>query len=114
MKYKFLIQLTGFLLTGATLLRGEPASASTTFQCVNADSNYVTIAVSSSGMKTRPLIVWNSITSAQSSDTPKQLCERVTARLNMAVANNGSRLTGLLLAGGEVNGYDVICYVNNQ
>ncbi len=114
MKYKFLIQLTGFLFTGATLLRGEPASASTTFQCVNADSSYVTIAVSSSGKKTRPLIVWNSITFAQSSDTRKQLCERVTARLNMAVANNGSRLTGLLLKAGEVRGYDVICYVNNK
>jgi S1-C subfamily serine protease len=113
-KYKFLIQLTGFLFTGATLLRGEPASASTTFQCVNADSSYVTIAVSSSGKKTRPLIVWNSVTFAQSSSTPKQLCERVTARLNMAVANNGSRLTGLLLTVGEVNGYDYICYVNNN
>lgn len=114
MKYKFLIQLTGFLLTGATLLRGEPASASTSFQCVNADNSYVTIAVSSSGKKTKPLIVWNSITFAQSSDTPKQLCERVTARLNMAVANNGSRYTGLLLTAQEVRGYDVICYVNNH
>jgi S1-C subfamily serine protease len=113
-KYKFLIQLTGFLLTGATFLRGEPASASTSFQCVNADNSYVTIAVSSSGKKTKPLIVWNSITFAQSSDTPKQLCERVTERLNMAVANNGSRLTGLLLKAGEVNGFDVICYVNNN
>jgi S1-C subfamily serine protease len=113
-KYKFLIQLTGFLLTGATFLRGEPASASTSFQCVNADNTYVTIAVSSSGKKTRHLIVWNSITFAKSSDTPKQLCERVTERLNMAVANNGGRLTGLLLAGGEVNGFDVICYVNNK
>lgn len=114
MKYKFLIQLSGFLFTGATLLRGEPASASTTFQCVNADSSYVTIAVSSSGKKTRPLIVWNTITFAQSSNTPKQLCEGVTERLNTAVANNGGRLTGLLLAGGEVNGFDVICYVNNN
>lgn len=82
MKYKFLIQITGFIFIGGTLLRGEPASAITTFQCVNADSSYVTIAVSSSGNKTRPLIVWNSITFAQSSDTPKPLCERVTERLN--------------------------------
>lgn len=86
MKYKFLIQLTGFFFIGATFLRGEPASASTSFQCVNADSGYLTIAVSSSGNKTRPLIVWHNITFAKSSDTSKQFCEIVTEGLNNETA----------------------------
>jgi hypothetical protein len=106
--------IAGITLSGAIALSGQPASAApTTFQCITSGSGYATIAVAG-GKKTNPLITYNNPVFSGSGYTPQKRCQEISGRLETAVANNGGKLKGLLLTVGEVNGYDVICYVNNN
>lgn len=106
--------ITGIALSGAIALSSKPASAApTTFQCITSGSGYATIAVAG-GKKTNPLITYNNPVFSGSGFTPQRRCQEISERLETAVANNGGKLKGLLLTVGEVNGYDVICYVNNN
>jgi hypothetical protein len=106
--------IAGITLSGAIALSGQPASAApTTFQCITSGSGYATIAVAG-GKKTNPLITYNNPVFSGSGYTPQKRCQEISGRLETAVANNGGKLSGLLLTVGEVNGYDVICYVNNN
>jgi hypothetical protein len=108
------LSIAGIALSGAIALRGQPASAApTNFQCITSGNGYATIAVAG-GKKTNPLITYNNPVFSGSGFTPQRRCQEISGRLGTAVANNGGRLRGLLLTVGEVNGYDVICYVNNN
>ncbi|TAD97545.1 MAG: hypothetical protein EAZ98_09270 [Oscillatoriales cyanobacterium] len=108
------LSIAGLTLSGAIALSGKPASAApTTFQCITSGSGYATIAVAG-GKKTNPLITYNNPVFSGSGFTPQKRCQEISGRLETAVANNGGKLSGLLLTVGEVNGYDVICYVNNN
>jgi hypothetical protein len=106
--------IAGITFSGAIALSGQPASAApTTFQCITSGSGYATIAVAG-GKKTNPLITYNNPVFSGSGFTPQRRCQEISGRLETAVANNGGKLKGLLLTVGEVNGYNVICYVNNN
>ncbi len=108
------LAVAGFTLSSAIALTSKPASAApTTFQCITSGSGYATIAVAG-GKKTNPLITYNNPVFSGSGFTPQRRCQEISGRLETAVANNGGKLRGLLLTVGEVNGYDVICYVNNN
>lgn len=108
------LSIAGIALSGAIALSSKPASAApTTFQCITSGSGYATIAVAG-GKKTNPLITYNNPIFSGSGYTPQRRCQEISGRLETAVANNGGMLKGLLLTVGEVNGYDVICYVNNN
>jgi hypothetical protein len=87
--------------------------SSTKFQCISSDSAFATIAVAGN-KKTNPLITYNSSFFSGSGFTPERRCREISERLETAVAKNGGKLKGLLLTVGEVNGLNVICYVNNN
>lgn len=91
----------------------QASSGSTSFQCINFGSDYATIAVAG-GKKTNPLIIYHNRVFSASGYTPEVRCQEISGRFQTAVANNGGKLKSLLLTVGEVNGLDVICYVNNN
>ena len=84
-------------------------AAPTTFRCIPFNNTYATVAIAH-GKQTKPLIIY---TYATTRYTRKDRCDVVSARLNVAVANNGGRLSNLLLTTGTVNNSNVICYVND-
>ncbi|MGI0485853.1 COP23 domain-containing protein [Pantanalinema rosaneae CENA516] len=90
------------------------SSGNTKFECVQSGTGYATIAVTSTGKKTRPLINWSSQAFAQSGFTPEVRCREVSSRLTAAVGKNGGKLSGLLLTTGNLNRENVICYVSNM
>jgi hypothetical protein len=59
------------------------------------------------------LITWNSNAFSAGGFTPEQRCLEVSDKLTRAVAQNGGKLTSLLLTTGNRGGSNVICYVNN-
>ena len=82
----------------------------TTFQCLNKDGIYGTVA--RRGQKvTAPLIVY---TQSLGGFTPKERCEIVSDRLTKAVAKSGGKLTDLLLTHGKIQNSSVICYVDGS
>jgi hypothetical protein len=109
------LSIASATLTAAIALTSQPAVANkTTFQCIGAGGGYATIAVSASGKKTEPLITWNSAAFEGSGWTPQRRCDEVTSRLNSVVTEVGGLFSSVLLTTGVVNGYDVICWVNNE
>lgn len=115
-KAKILLNLSvaGVTVSAAVALTSQPAVANTTFRCVPAGSGYATIAVASTGHESKPLITWNSQAFIAGGYTPRNRCEIVSERLTRAVAQSGGLLSNLLLTTGSVNGYDVVCWVNNS
>lgn len=115
-KAKILLNLSvaGVTVSAAVALTSQPAVANTTFRCVPAGSGYATIAVASTGHESKPLITWNSQAFIAGGYTPRNRCEIVSQRLTTAVAQSGGLLSNLLLTTGSVNGYDVVCWVNNS
>ncbi|MBK1986751.1 hypothetical protein A0J48_004205 [Sphaerospermopsis aphanizomenoides BCCUSP55] len=57
-----------------------------------------------------PLIIWET---ASNDLSPEERCRMVSWRMTKAVEENGGRLSKLLLTTGKVNGYNVICFVND-
>lgn len=82
----------------------------TVFSCVRSGKGYATIA-QRGNLRSAPMIAWQRYVSAEY--TPEQRCRAVSQRLTKAVAQNGGRLSNLLLTTGTVNGETVICYVNS-
>ncbi|CDM98093.1 MAG: COP23 domain-containing protein [Limnospira sp. PMC 1291.21] len=115
-KAKILLNLSmaGVTVSAAVALTSQPAVANTTFRCIPVGNGYATIAVASTGHESKPLITWNSQAFIAGGYTPQNRCEIVSQRLTSAVAQNGGLLRDLLLTTGNVNGYDVVCWVNNS
>lgn len=82
----------------------------TVFRCVRSGQAYATIA-QRGNERSAPMITWERYVSA--GYTPQQRCQIVSQKLTRAVAQNGGRLSNLLLTIGVVNGETVICYVNS-
>ncbi|EKD08989.1 hypothetical protein SPLC1_S203900 [Arthrospira platensis C1] len=106
--------MAGVTVSAAVALTSQPAVANTTFRCIPVGNGYATIAVASTGHESKPLITWNSQAFIAGGYTPQNRCEIVSQRLTSAVAQNGGLLRDLLLTTGNVNGYDVVCWVNNS
>lgn len=100
-------------IDGLTVSSSTPSAGTTSFQCITFDNGYATIAIAGI-KKTNPLIIYNNPVFSTSGSTPEVRCQEISGRFQTAVANNGGKLKNLLLTVGKVNGYDVICYVNND
>jgi Circadian oscillating protein COP23 len=113
----FVTLLTVFATLGLTgefgFTQGQPASTSvaTTFQCVELDQGYATIAKRGT-RTTTPMITWKS-TAFGPQFTPQRRCQIVSDRLTQAVAANGGKLKQLKMTYGTVNGSPTICYINS-
>ncbi len=101
----------------------KPASARiTVFDCVQMGSQWATIArvVDSSGntiRKTTPLITWKSRFFQRPSGsgyTPRKRCGLVSSELTEVAARHGGRLNNVHLTHDRINGYAVICYVEQD
>ncbi|MGC9528591.1 MAG: COP23 domain-containing protein [Limnospira sp.] len=108
------LSIAGVAVSTALAFTSQPAAANTTFRCIPAGSGYATVAVASTGHQTKPLITWNSTAFLGSGYTPQRRCQEVSGRLTTAVTQNGGLLSSLLLTTGSVNGYDAVCWVNNN
>lgn len=90
--------------------RNNPSNQATAFQCIAQGRGFATVAVRGT-KRSNPMIMWESHAFG-SQYTPQHRCRTVSNKLTRAVAQNGGRLTKLLLTTGLVNGQTVICYVN--
>lgn len=82
----------------------------TVFQCVRYGKAFATVA-QRGDRRSAPIIVWESYVFGPEY-TPQQRCNNVSQRLTSAVAQNGGKMTNLLLTTGIVKGQTVICYIN--
>lgn len=102
------------VVTQASMVQARPVSQPfsqvTTFKCATQGRNFVTIA-QRGNRTTPPIIVWKTNEFGREF-TPAQRCQAVSQRLTQAVAQNGGRLTNLMLTTGSVNRQPVVCYVN--
>lgn len=86
-----------------------PTQTSTVFICGRVGNHPATLVQFNGQMLRSPLIVFQT---ASDNLTPQQRCNNVSQRMTAAVAQNGGRLSGLLLTTGKVNNQAVICFVN--
>lgn len=122
MKFRFpiLVLVATLAFSGAVAFQTEaqaqhssqnnPSNQATVFRCVPQGSAFATIAQRGS-RRSDPMIIWESYVFG-AEYTPQQRCQKVSQRLTMAVAQNGGRMTNLLLTTGRVNGQTVVCYIN--
>lgn len=109
------LSLASLACTAAIALTSQPAqAANTTFECVEYEDGYATIAISPSGQKTKPLITWNSEFFEGSGWTPERRCREVSDRLTDVVEQVGGRFKNVLLKTGRVNRYNVVCWVEDE
>ncbi|MBC1240532.1 COP23 domain-containing protein [Nostoc sp. 2RC] len=87
-----------------------PVFSSTSFVCGQIGGSPATLVQVNGQTLLLPLIIWET---ASYDMSPEQRCQMVSWRMTTAVAQNGGRLSNLLLATGKVNGYNVICFVNS-
>ena len=85
--------------------------SSTSFICGRAGTEPATLVQVNGRILPSPLIIWQTESSNLS---PEERCQMVSQRMTMAVAQNGGRLSNLMLTTGNVNGYNVICFVNRS
>ncbi|MBE8969362.1 hypothetical protein IQ277_25030 [Nostocales cyanobacterium LEGE 12452] len=85
------------------------ASASTSFICGRVGSDPATLVQANGRILPSPLIIWQT---ASNDMSPQQRCQMVSQRMTATVAQNGGKLSNLLLTTGNVNGFSVICFVN--
>ena len=117
MKFKFSIPVlvSSLALSSAamfpTQVQAQPNNQTTVFLCLRSGGRWVTVAQKGNRPPSAPIITWKTAVAEYSQ---QDRCEAVSARLTNAVAQNGGRLSGLLLTSGRVNGQTVICFVNNQ
>ncbi|MBX9255892.1 hypothetical protein H1Q63_18445 [Desmonostoc muscorum CCALA 125] len=86
-----------------------PVFSSTSFVCGQIGGSPATLVQLNGQTLPLPLIVWET---ASYDMSPEQRCQMVSWRMTTAVAQNGGKLSNLLLATGKINGYNVICFVN--
>ncbi len=86
-----------------------PVASGTSFICGRVGSDPATLVQVNGRILPSPLIVWQT---ASDDMSPQQRCQMVSQRMTATVAQNGGRLSNLLLTTGKVNGYSVICFVN--
>lgn len=122
MKSRFAIAVLGSILavSSAVAFQAEAqaqyrsqnyqSSRVTVFQCVRYGKAFATVA-QRGDRRSAPMIVWESYAFG-SEYTPKQRCNTVSGKLTRAVAQNGGKMTNLLLTTGIVKGQTVICYIN--
>ncbi|MDZ7951180.1 COP23 domain-containing protein [Nostoc sp. DedQUE09] len=84
-------------------------SASTSFICGQVGSDPATLVQANGRILSSPLIIWQT---ASNDMSPQQRCQMVSQRMTATVAQNGGKLSNLLLTTGKVNGFSVICFVN--
>lgn len=82
---------------------------STSFICGRVGIYPATLVQANGRILQSPLIVFQT---ASDNLTPEQRCNDVSQRMTRAVAQNGGKLSNLLLTTGKVNGQAVVCFVN--
>ncbi|MBD2535040.1 hypothetical protein H6G97_38725 [Nostoc flagelliforme FACHB-838] len=88
----------------------SPAPATpTSFICGQVGGLPATLVQANGRILPSPLIVWQT---ASNDMSPQQRCQMVSQRMTVTVAQNGGKLSTLLLTTGKVNGFSVICFVN--
>jgi hypothetical protein len=116
------VAVAGLVATQVSLMATDvsfAAPAGTSFGCKQllsdpSGSPFATFAVLPDGSKTvGALLNWRTEEFARAGYTPERRCHEVTNRLNIAVNNVGGQLSNLWLTFGRINGYTVLCYVNN-
>ncbi|MCF2150525.1 hypothetical protein IQ276_029695 [Desmonostoc muscorum LEGE 12446] len=85
------------------------AFSSTSFVCGQIGGSPATLVQVNGQTLLLPLIIWET---ASYDMSPEQRCQAVSWQMTRAVAQNGGKLSNLLLATGKINGYNVICFVN--
>ena len=86
-----------------------PVATGTSFICGRVGSDPATLVQANGRILPSPLIVWQT---ASNDMSPQQRCQMVSQRMTATVAQNGGKLSNLLLTTGKVNGFSVICFVN--
>ncbi|MUG91533.1 hypothetical protein F7734_03125 [Scytonema sp. UIC 10036] len=86
-----------------------PPTTSTSFVCGQVGNSPATLVQVNGRILPSPLIIWQT---ASADMSPQQRCQMVSQRMTVTVAQNGGKLSNLLLTTGKVNGYSVICFVN--
>lgn len=88
-----------------------PAPKITTFVCGRVGNWPATLVQVNGKTMQQPLLVFQTATDYL---TPEQRCNNVSQRMTAAVAQNGGRLSNLLLTTGKVDRQAVICFVNTS
>ncbi|MEH2205907.1 MAG: COP23 domain-containing protein [Nostoc sp.] len=86
-----------------------PVATGTSFICGRVGADPATLVQANGRILPSPLIVWQT---ASNNMSPQQRCQMVSQRMTATVAQNGGKLSNLLLTTGKVNGFSVICFVN--
>ena len=87
----------------------QPTATATAFVCGRVGIYPATLVQVNGRTLQSPLIVFQTTSDKL---TPEQRCQDVSQRMTRAVAQNGGKLSNLLLTTGKVNGQAVICFVN--
>ena len=86
-----------------------PVPKTTAFICGSVGKYPATLVQVNGRTLQSPLIIFQT---ASENLTPQERCNDVSQRMNRAVAQNGGKLSTLLLTTGKVNSQAVICFVN--
>ncbi len=86
-----------------------PAPKITTFICGRVGNWPATLVQVNGQTRQSPLLVFQT---ASNNLSPQQRCDNVSQRLTSAVAQNGGKMSNLLLTTGKLNNQAVICVVN--